>query len=81
MERQNITLALPKDVIRRVKALAASEDKSISQFLRETLEKKLKDESSFRSARRRQITLLRDGFNLGTKGKMKATRETLHDRR
>ncbi len=59
MERQNITLALPKDVIRRVKSLAASEDKSISQFLRETLEKKLKDESSFRSARRRQITLLK----------------------
>ncbi|MEN6508138.1 MAG: DUF6364 family protein [Smithella sp.] len=81
MERQNITLALPKDVIRRVKSLAASEDKSISQLLRETLEKKLKDASSFQSARRRQITLLKSGFNLGTKGKITVTRETLHDRR
>lgn len=81
MERQNITLALPKDVIRRVKSLAASEDKSISQLLRETLEKKLKDASSFQLARRRQIALLKSGFNLGTKGKITATRETLHDRR
>jgi hypothetical protein len=81
MERQNITLALPKDMIRRVKSMAASEDKSISQLLRETLEKKLKDDSNFRSAKRRQIMLLKNGFDLGTKGQITATRETLHERR
>jgi metal-responsive CopG/Arc/MetJ family transcriptional regulator len=81
MERQNITLALPKDLIRQVKSMAATEDKSISQLLRETLEKKLKDDSNFRTAKRRQIALLKNGFDLGTKGQLTATREALHERK
>jgi hypothetical protein len=80
MERQNITLALPKDLIKRAKSMAASQDKSISQLLKETLEKRLKAESSFRSAKRRQLALLKEGFDLGSKGHMTATRETLHER-
>ncbi len=81
MERQNITLALPKDMIRRVKSMAASEDKSISQLLRETLEKKIKDDSRFKAAKRRQIALLKNGFDLGTKGQITTARETLHERK
>ena len=80
MERQNITLALPKDLIKRVKSMAASQDKSISQLLKETLEKRLKAEGSFRSAKRRQLALLKQGFDLGSKGHMAATREALHER-
>ena len=80
MERQNITLALPKDLIRRAKSMAVSEDKSISQLLKETLEKRLKDETNFKSAKRRQLALLEQGFDLGAKGHMTATREMLHER-
>ena len=80
MERQNITLALPKELIKRAKSMAVSEDKSISQLLKETLEKRLKDETKFKSAKRRQLALLKQGFDLGTKGQMTATRETLHER-
>ena len=80
MERQNITLALPKDLIKRAKSMAVSEDKSISQLLKETLEKRLKDETNFKSAKRRQLALLKQGFDLGTKGRMTATREMLHER-
>lgn len=80
MERQNITLALPKSLLKRAKSVAASEDKSISQLLKETLEKRLKAETNFKSARLRQLSLLKQGFDLGTKGHMIATRETLHER-
>jgi len=80
MERQNITLALPKDLLKRVKSIAVSEDKSISQLLKETLEKRLKDETNFKSAKRRQLALLKQGFDLGAKGHITATRETLHER-
>ena len=80
MERQNITLALPKDLIRRAKSMAVSEDKSISQLLKETLEKRLKDETNFKSAKRRQLALLEQGFDLDAKGHMTATREMLHER-
>ena len=81
MERQNITLALPKDLIKKVKSMAVSEHKSISQLLKETLEKRLKAETNFKSAKRRQLSLLKQGFDLGTKGHIKATREALHERR
>jgi hypothetical protein len=80
MERQNITLALPKDILQKVKSLAASENKSISQLLKETLEKRLKNESNFRLAKRRQLTLMKQGLDLGTKGHMTASRESLHER-
>jgi SOS response regulatory protein OraA/RecX len=80
MERQNITLALPKDLIKRAKSMAVSEDKSISQLLKETLEKRLKDETSFKSAKRRQLALLKQGFDMGTNGHVTATREELHER-
>ena len=73
MERQNITLALPKALLKRVK--------SISQLLKETLEKRLRTETNFKSAKRRQLALLKQGFDLGTKGRMNTTRETLHERR
>jgi Family of unknown function (DUF6364) len=80
MERQNITLALPKDLIKRAKSMAVSQDKSISQLLKETLEKRLRTESSFRSAKRRQLILLKQGFDLGSNGHITATRESLHER-
>jgi hypothetical protein len=81
MERQNITLALPKSLLKKAKSVAASEDKSISQLLKETLEKRLKAETNFKAAKRRQLALMKQGFDLGTKGHIKATRETLHERR
>lgn len=81
MERQNITLALPKALLKRAKSMAVSEDKSISQLLKETLEKRLRTETNFKSAKRRQLALLKQGFDLGTKGHIKATREALHERR
>lgn len=81
MERQNITLALPKALLKRAKSMAVSEDKSISQLLKETLEKRLRTETNFKSAKRRQLALLKQGFDLGTKGRMNTTRETLHERR
>jgi hypothetical protein len=80
MERQNITLTLPKDILQKVKSMAASENKSISQLLKETLEKRLKNESNFRLAKRRQLTLMKQGLDLGTKGHMTASRGSLHER-
>ena len=67
-------------LLNQAKSMAVSEDKSISQLLKETLEKRLKDETNFKSAKRRQLALLKQGFDLGTKGQMTATRETLHER-
>jgi hypothetical protein len=81
MNRQNVTLSLPKSLLKKAKILAASNDKSLSELLKESLEEKVGEATGYKKARNRQLKLLKDGLILGTKGKMIITREELHDRR
>ncbi|MBF0557404.1 MAG: ribbon-helix-helix protein, CopG family [Nitrospirae bacterium] len=81
MERQNVTLSLPKALLRKAKAVAAEEDKSLSEFIRESLDEKIKKDTGYEEAMERQIRLMKKGFDLGIKGRIKWTREELHERR
>lgn len=81
MERQNVTLSLPKLLLRKAKSVAAEEDKSLSEFLRESLEEKLRKTTGYKDAMERQIKLMKKGFDMGTKGRITWTREELHERR
>ena len=81
MERQNVTLSLPKSLLRRAKIVAASRDKSLSELLRESLEEKVREANGYKKARERQLRLLNRGLDLGTKGRIRTTREELHGRR
>jgi metal-responsive CopG/Arc/MetJ family transcriptional regulator len=81
MEKQNVTLSLPKALLKKAKAVAASKEKSLSELMRESLEEKVKEATGYQKAKDRQLRLLRKGFNLGTKGKITISREELHARR
>jgi hypothetical protein len=81
MERQNVTLSLPKPLLKRARILAAGEDKSVSELMREVLEKRLRESSGYAAARNRQLKILEKGYDLGTGGAPGATREELHARR
>ena len=81
MERQNVTLSLPKPLLRKAKALATKAEKSLSELLREALEEKVNEESGYKKAKRRQMNLLKAGLDLGTEGYIKISREELHARR
>ncbi|MEW6213828.1 MAG: CopG family transcriptional regulator [Nitrospirota bacterium] len=81
MERQNVTLSLPKALLKKAKTLAVKKEKSLSDLLRETLEEKVKEETGYQRARNRQIALMERGFDMGTKGKITVSREELHERR
>jgi metal-responsive CopG/Arc/MetJ family transcriptional regulator len=81
MEKQNVTLSLPKALLKKAKAIAASKEKSLSELMRESLEEKVKEATGYQKAKDRQLRLLRKGFNLGTKGKITISREELHARR
>jgi len=81
MEKQNVTLSLPKDLLKKAKTLAVMKDKSLSDLLRETLEEKVRQETGHQAARKRQIALMKKGFGLGTRGKISISREELHERR
>lgn len=81
MERQNVTLSLPKALLRKAKALAAREEKSISELLRESLEEKISESTGYKKAKERHLRLLRKGFDLGTGGRISIARDELHERR
>ena len=81
MNRQNVTLSLPKSLLQRAKAVAANKEKSLSEFLRESLEEKVREASGYKRAKERQLKLLNKGFDFGTKGEIRVSREELHGRR
>jgi metal-responsive CopG/Arc/MetJ family transcriptional regulator len=81
MERQNVTLSLPKALLKKAKTIASQQEKSLSELLRQSIEEKVQEASGFRKARERQIRLLRSGLDLGTRGTLTITREDLHERR
>ncbi len=78
--KQNVTLALPSDTVRRLKVLAAERGSSISRMLTEQLEEMLDRESGYERARKRSLATLARGYNLGTGGKASWTRDELHER-
>jgi len=81
MEKQNVTLSLPKSLLKRAKAIAAKEDKSLSEFIKESMNEKIRKSTGYKEAMERQIKLMKKGFNMGTKGKIAWTREDIHERR
>lgn len=81
MERQNITLSLPKTLLKKAKTLAVMKDRSLSELLRETLEEKVKGETGYQRAKERQVALMEHGIDMGTKGKIIVSRDEIHERR
>jgi len=80
METQNVTLSIPKDVLRKAKIMAVKLNTSLSGLLTQTLEDLVSREDGFDQARRRNVESMRRGFDLGTKGNIRWSREELHDR-
>jgi hypothetical protein len=78
--KQNVTLALPAETIRRLKVLAAERGSSISRMLTEQLEELLDRESGYDRARRRALRDLERGWDLGLGDKVAWTRDELHER-
>jgi len=81
MDKQNITLALPKDILKRVKVMAAEEGTSVSALMEHLLQVHLARHEGYEQARQRQTALLAAGLDLGTRGEQSWTREELHERR
>ncbi|HUK74036.1 MAG TPA: DUF6364 family protein [Candidatus Bathyarchaeia archaeon] len=76
--KQNITLSLNKDVLRKAKVLAARRDTSISGLLTQQIEALVGQEEAYERARSEAMKLLEKGFHLGGTGMI--SREELHER-
>lgn len=80
MDRQNVTLSLPKTLLKKAKILAAQEEKSMSELMRELLRGKVEQQMGYEQAKQRHLALLKKGLKLGTKGQTNFTRDELHER-
>ena len=81
MERQNITLSIPKDIRLKVKLLAVQRGISVTGLLTQTLERLVRQEDAYAHARQRHLYWLEEGADLGTGGRMLTQRrDELHER-
>lgn len=80
VEKQNITLAIPKDLLQKAERIAVDRHQSISGLLTEMIVDLVGSEESYVQARDRQLALLATGLDLGTHGRVSWTRDELHER-
>jgi len=80
METQNVTLSIPKDVLRKAKILAVQRNASLSSLLTQALEDLVIREEEYTLARSHHLSWLEKGANLGTQGGISWKREELHER-
>lgn len=71
--KQNVTLSLDKELLRRAKVLAAQQGTSVSALLTRELEELLRRERAYDRARATALGFLARGFHLG--GKIPARQE------
>jgi post-segregation antitoxin (ccd killing protein) len=76
--RQNITLAIDKQLLKKARAFAAQRGTSISAMLADELQKAVARETAYQQAQAKALAQLSAPFRLGG-GKMPG-REALHDR-
>lgn len=77
---QNVTLAIPKDILRKAKILAVQKNTSLSGLLTQTLVDLVAHQEAYEQARQRNLALLKSGLNLGTGGQITWRRDELHER-
>ena len=79
MEYQNVTLAIPKEILRRAKHIAIERGTSLSGLLTQLLEELTRREDAYQKAKEYHLALL-DKLDLATEGKITWSRSDLHER-
>jgi hypothetical protein len=76
--KQNVTISISIETVRKVRILAARRSTSISGLLAEEIDKLVEAEQAWERSEQSAIALLEQGFHLG--GLIPASRDELHDR-
>jgi len=75
--KQNLTVQLDRETIRKAKVLAAKRGTSVSGFIASQIRQSVEEEDAYESARRTALDWLERGFRLGG-GRL--NRDDLHER-
>jgi hypothetical protein len=78
MTKQNVTISLTRQTLRKAKILAARRGSSISGLLAEQIDILVGEEEAYERAKRQATALLDQGFHLG--GVIRASRDEWHER-
>jgi predicted transcriptional regulator len=76
--KTNVTLKLDRNLLRKVRVLAAERDTSISALMAEQLEKAVQQRDGYEDAKLRALTRMKRASNLGYTPP--ASRDELHER-
>jgi len=76
--KQNITLSIEKELLKKAKLMAAKKETSVTKLLTEQLAKMVSEDDQYDLAKKRALAILRKGFHLGG-GRIIAKREELHE--
>ncbi len=76
--KQNITLSLDTDLIKKGKIIASKKETSLNRLLSDFLKQIIDEEDFYEQCKRKAMNTLNKGYHLG--GKITYTREELHER-
>jgi integrase len=76
--KQNVTISIAPETVRKAKILAARRATSISRLLAEEIEALVAADDEYERSQRAAFALLADGFHLG--GRITVSRDELHER-
>ncbi len=76
--KQNITLSIEKELIKKGKIIAAHKDTSVSKMIGNLLKDLVDHNERFEASRRNAIAILKKSYNLG--GQIRWKRKDLYER-
>ena len=76
--KQNLTISISPETLRKARILAARRATSISGLLAAEIERLVGDEEAWEQSERSALALLDQGFHFG--GVIRASRDELHER-
>ena len=80
MDKQNVTLSLPRSLLRKAEKIAMDQNRSLSELMVELLIEFVEREEQYARAKRKHLAPLAQDTDLGTNGTTSWTRADLHDR-
>jgi hypothetical protein len=75
--KQNLTVSLERETLRKAKILAAKRGTSVSGLVASQLRETVEEDDRYESARRAALALLERGFHMGGQ---RLNRDDLHER-
>ena len=80
MDKQNVTLVIPKDILRKAIILSIEQNTSLSGLLTKALTEIVIRSDQYQLAKESHLFWLEKKVDLGTRGQISWSREELHDR-